>query len=458
MLEFIPPILYLLFLVFVILRIRDREGTAESFYFASRGIGSRASIISIVATETSVATILIFPAVGYREDLAVLWLCAGYVVGRVIVAFFILGRIHSFQGVSLYGFLSSSRGTPVLSGVYLIAKYISGGVRFYMAAYAIDALIGGGVAIWILVVALITGLYSLTGGLKSVVLTDQIQGSILFLAGLWFCWRFFPADVRTLADIRFYVPATLAPVGSGSIFLFLGGLTITLGSHGADQDMLQRVFAVRDLSKARRSLILSGVAATIVILLFAFAGLLMRRSMLPLDATSPLVSYIGQADPLSKGLFLVLVLAASMSTLDSAMHATGAVIKDLSARLLAENRDSKADAVRRYSFYSLLLFVLSALLFIEIAKGSYKGDFLGLAMGSMNYVYGGLIGVLLTFVLERRPVRTAAIVAAMVVGMATTAFSEMNGLYWPLVTMLSASMATGASLTAQRLMRRRSAS
>lgn len=449
MLEFLPSVLYLLFLVFVILRIRDNEGTVESFYFASRSIGSRSSILSIVATETSVATILIFPAVGYRQDLAVVWLCAGYIVGRWMVAFLILQHIYRFQGVSLYGFLSTSEGSPLLSTVYLAAKYISGGVRFYMAAYAIDALMGGGVAVWILVVALITGLYSLTGGLKSVVLTDQIQGTILFAAGLWFCYRFFPENVQTLSGIKFYVPLSSDSTGSGSIFLFLGGLTITLGSHGADQDLLQRVFAVRDLTLARRSLILSGFAASVVILLFAFTGLLLRRSMMPLDETSPLVSYVAQSDPLSRGLFLVLVLAASMSTLDSAMHATGAVIRDLFLQLFDGRKE--VTGVRRYSFYSLLLFISSALLFTVIAQSAYRRDFLGLAMGSMNYVYGGLTGVLLTCVIRKKKVGRIAIVLAITTGLLITAISEMSGLYWPIVSILSAGMATAASLAASRL-------
>ncbi len=444
MLEFIPPILYLLFLVFVVLRIRDREGTAESFYFASRRLKTKTSIISMVATETSVATVLIFPGVGYRDDLGILWLCAGYIVGRIIVAHFILERIHHFQGVSLYGLLGSPQAVPVLSGTYLLAKYMSGGVRFYLAARAIDDLVGGGVATWVLVAGIITGLYSLTGGLKSVVLTDQLQGGILLFAGLWFCWYFFPSDLQVLSDVRFYSPA-IAVEGRGSLFLFFGGMILTLGSHGADQDMLQRIFAVRDINSAKRSLVLSGLATTVVISLFAITGLLMKRSGLQVDEASPLIGFIASADPLTKGLFLVLLLAASMSTLDSAMHATGAIIKDLMTRITGST-----EAVRRYSFYSLVLFVLFALAFIEIARFSYRGDFLGLAMGSMNYVYGGLIGVLLTFVLGSQAVQAPAIVAAIVAGMVTTAVAELSGLYWPLVTILSAGAATASGWLLQR--------
>ncbi|MBW7858095.1 MAG: hypothetical protein H3C43_07380 [Leptonema sp. (in: Bacteria)] len=446
LIEFIPPILYLIFLIVVILKIHDNESSNESFFFASRGISRRASLISIIATETSVATVVIFPSVGYTTGLSVIWLCAGYIVGRFIVGYYILERIHRFEGLSLYATLTEPKSRNLLSIVYLLAKYISGGVRFYLAAYAIDALVGGSLLFWIIVVAVIVGLYSITGGLRAVVITDQIQGLIIFITGIWFCFVFWPDSWQSLAGIELYSPIA---GGQGSILLFLGGFIITFSSHGADQDMLQRVFAVNDFKSARWSLVVSGFGASLVIVIFSLIGVFLSKTNITVDAASPLVSYIATANPLSKGLFLVFVLAASMSTLDSAMHATGAILKDVSQKLNLKIPIHQS-SVRQYSFFSLLIFVIAASLFIRIAQISYQGDFLGLAMGSMNYVNGGLIGILFTFVITRTPCRKAPTIAAVITGAIATIIGEVLGLYWPLITVLSAGSATFLALILQR--------
>lgn len=447
-LEFIPPILYLIFLIIIVLKIQDKESSNESFFFASRGISRQASLISIIATETSVATVVIFPAVGYTSGLLVIWLCAGYIVGRFIVSYYILERIHRFDGLSLYGLLTESKSRNLLSFIYLLAKYISGGVRFYLAAYAMNALVGGTIFFWIIAVAFIVGLYSLTGGLRAVVITDQIQGLIIFMTGIWFCIVFRPDSFQSLSNIEFYTPLSFKAGYQGSILLFLGGLVITFSSHGADQDMLQRVFSVNDFKSARWSLVLSGFGASLVILIFSIIGIFLSKMNLAVDVASPLVSYIATADPLLKGLFLVLVLAASMSTLDSAMHATGAILKDI-AENLKFSWLVNSNSVRKYSFLSLLIFVLSATAFITIAKNAYQGDFLGLAMGSMNYVNGGLIGILFTFVISRKPCRKLPTLVAVIVGASVTIMSEMMGLYWPVITVLSASSSTAIALILQ---------
>lgn len=450
-LQFVPAIIYGVLLAIIILKINDSEGSDESFYFASRGIGTRASIISLVSAETSVATILIFPALGYRSDLAVLWLCTGYILGRIFVASVIYTHLHGFNGLSLYSHIADRGAADFLAVLYLLAKFISGGVRFYMAGYALNSLVGGGIVLWIAIVAIIAGLYSLSGGLKSVVLVDQIQGTILFLSGVWFVGHFLPSDLSSTGAVQLYEP--IQWMGKGSAFLLLGGFVITIGSHGADQDMLQRVFAIRDRRKAMKSLMSSGFAGSTVILLFATTGMLLRRSGLELNPASPLIDFVSRyGDPLAKGIFLVLVLGTSMSTLDSTMHAKGAVIKSIVISLRG-----RAGAPRWYSFYALAGLVLSALAFIEIASWSYRGDFLGLAMGAMNFVYGALIGVVLLFVTSKgERCGRFAIALAIIGGAGTTIAAELAGYYWPLITVLSSGMALIAGVLGRELDRRRS--
>ena len=272
---YLPLIFYLIIVFAVPFFLKKEPITDESYFLAGRKLGVASSLLSVVATETSVATVLIFPAAGYAGRWNLLALCLGYIAGRILVARFYLKAIYEMTDTSIYKAVGADNGSRgLLEIAYLLAKYISSGVRFFMGGLALAELFGGPVALWILLTAMVAGVYSLTGGLKAVVVTDQLQGMILFLMGMGFLVLLWPGlDYwhHTAGPALFSWTFDLKD-GAHTIPLFLGGLVVSIGSHGADQDLLQRVLAVRNLKLARRSLILSGPGATIVIMTFIAVG------------------------------------------------------------------------------------------------------------------------------------------------------------------------------------------
>jgi hypothetical protein len=196
--------------------------------------------------------------------------------------------------------------------------------------------------------------------------------------------------------------------------------------------MIQRILAVKNLSDAKRSRVLSGFGAFIVILLYTTVGILLRATGLELEAKSPLVGWVsGHAGPFLSGLFAVLIVAAAMSTLDSAIHSTGAVWKDLF-------RSSKTG--RGWSFLSLIILLGFGMATIEIE--SHYRDFLGLAMGSMNYVNGGLIGIVTVHALFPGRLRPSGVALALVFGFVATVIATWAiepAIGWSWVVMISAS-------------------
>jgi len=285
-------------------------------------------------------------------------------------------------------------------------------VRLFLGGYAIQQLFGWDVAGWICVSALAAGIYSLTGGLRAVVLMDQIQGYVIYLAGLFFC-----------AILYFSIPESASfpfqPLNfdfsysnsANSVSMLLGGIVLSIGTHGADQDLLQRILGTRSLKEAQFSLILSGFGAFVVILIYLLTGYLLNI-LHPdsLDPRSPLIAYIRTLDfPLFTTLLAILIFAASSSTLDSSIHSTGAVWKELFRSSLPG---------RFWSFVSLACLVLSALLFIRLER--YSPDFLSLAMGSMNYINGGLIGIFTVFTFFSERLHPAGIVSGLLGGFFVT--------------------------------------
>jgi len=404
----LPVALYLCAVAAVTLTARSRADDGD-YFFAARSLRPFQAVLSVVSSETSVATTVVFPAAGLAGGYVLVWLLAGYIIGRTLVALFYLRALYESSRLTIYQTMSSNH--RVLEASYLLAKYLSGGARFFIGGYALKQLLGGPVLLWVAAVACFVAAYSLTGGLRAVVMMDQVQSVLIVGAGLFLCAYLYGRvpEGAALEPAFFqwdYKQYTFTPI------LLLGGIVLSIGSHGADQDLLLRILSTRTLHGAQRSLIVSGFGAAALICLYLTVGLLLRfQDAGALDPKSPLADFVIRGDlPLLKGVFLVLLAAAAMSSLDSTIHSTGAVWKSL-ARSTA--------AGRWWSALSLFIMIGFAMLFMTLQKR--HPDFLSLCMGSMNYVNGGLIGIFTVFTFSRRFLTGSGVVCGLVAGFLVTA-------------------------------------
>ena len=407
----LPVLAYLAAVVLITFTVRSRADDNE-YFFAARRLSAVKAFLSVISSETSVATTVVFPAAGLKGGYVLVWLLAGYIVGRSIVALFYLRALYESSRLTIYQTMSSRH--RVLESAYLLAKYISGGARYFIGGYALHQILGGPTVLWIIIVAGCVAAYSLTGGLRAVVAMDQVQSLLIVGTGLFlvfFLARLVPAGAMHAPSFFDWSPSqyTFSPV------LFLGGAVLSIGSHGADQDLLLRILSTRSFRSAQRSLVLSGFGAAFLIGIYLMAGYLLQFSgEAGLDAKSPLADFVMRGDvPLLKGIFLVLLAAAAMSSLDSTIHSTGAVWKSLAG---------STKPGRYWSALSLLIMVCFAVSFMGFEKR--HPDFLSLCMGSMNYVNGGLIGVFTVFTFFRNRLTANGVVFGLVAGFLTTPICE----------------------------------
>lgn len=148
---------------------------------------------SVVATETSALTFISIPGLAYTTNLGFLQIAAGYVVGRIVVAYTLLPRYYQGDLVTAYALLEKRFGVGTrrfASVVFMVTRAFADSVRVFATAIPIALILGPSVPqqyvmpVAILVLGALTLIYTYHGGMRAVVWTDVLQTSVYLLGGL----------------------------------------------------------------------------------------------------------------------------------------------------------------------------------------------------------------------------------------------------------------------------------
>ncbi|MEX0928237.1 MAG: sodium:solute symporter, partial [Balneolales bacterium] len=163
--------------------------TDTSTYFKTDGnVPWWAVSFSIVATETSLLTVLSIPAVAYLGSFVFLQIVLGYIVGRFLVAYLILPSYFTGEQKTAYTFFRERFGHSyqrLISSVFLVTRLLADGVRLFAAAIPIQVITGLGYPVSIGIIAVLTLAYTYYGGLKSVIWIDVLQLAVYTLGGVY---------------------------------------------------------------------------------------------------------------------------------------------------------------------------------------------------------------------------------------------------------------------------------
>ena len=144
-------------------------------------------MFSIVATETSVLTFISVPGIAYRGDWTFLQLGLGYIFGRCLVSIFLLPLFFKYGITSIYEILAKKFNIYIqrlASVTFLITRIFADGVRFLATAIIIQSITGWSISESILLIGIITLIYTVLGGLKAVIHIDAFQFIIYLLSAV----------------------------------------------------------------------------------------------------------------------------------------------------------------------------------------------------------------------------------------------------------------------------------
>ena len=420
---------------------RDQKD-AKDYFIAGQKIPWWAILFSVVATETSALTFISIPGVAYLGNLGFLQVATGYLLGRIVVAYTLLPRYYHGELVTAYALLERRFGLHTrrfASVTFMVTRGFGDSVRIFATAIPIAIIIGPALPagytkpVSILVLGILTLIYTYHGGMRAVVWTDVVQTVVYLLGGLgaiyligqgvdggWSSILSRAGGEGKLGGLSFYTgfdrPHT---VFAGLI----GGAFLSMASHGADQLIVQRLLTASTLKDARKALIGSGVAVVIQFTLFLMIGIGLwaffeNRAFPAPDAIFP-TFIVENMPPGMTGLVIAAILAASMSTLSGSINSLGAATTHDIYLPLTKRRADDPATLRMAKLFSLawgITLLTASLLYRE--QGT---PVVIVALSIASFTYGALLGGFFLGILWKRAIQRDAI-TGMAVGILTMTF------------------------------------
>ena len=475
-------VIYLIVIAAIGLRISGKQRSATDYFVGERNLSWWAVCFSIVATETSTLTVISVPGVAYLGAYGFVELAFGYLLGRSIVAIVLLPLYARGNLVSAYQYLGLRFGPKVqglASATFLITRLLAEGVRLFASAIPIALLLAaiGVHASYLEIIVVLAGVtvaYTYIGGIRAVVWTDAIQmmlylGGALLSVGILLHGTSFAELGHAFATGKFQVFDFHAPLLT-SPFAFVaaifGGAVFTMASHGADQLMVQRILACRNLRDSRKAMIGSAVFVMLQFALFSLVGTLLwirfggqTPAQLGLSGPDDLFPefVIRGLPPGISGLMVAGILGATMGSLSSAMNSmSNSTLTDL-IRLFGR-RDHGDKAMLRISRISTLFWAGALVAFASMFTDTHS-PVVVLGLSITGYTYGALLGAFLLGLLVKRAnqrdgaiafIATVIIMAVVVLGVKIHGQSLAFPWYVPIGVAITLLVGGGLSLSHPR--------
>ena len=440
---------YLAALVGMGIYFSRRERTTEDFFKAGGRIPWWAAGLSIFGTQLSAITFMAIPAKTFATDWRYLWLNAAIVLMAPVIVWLILPFFRRLNVTTAYEYLEKrfNVAARLIGSVMFMALHLGRiGIVLFLPSIALGVVTGIDVRVCILLMGILSILYTVLGGIEAVIWTDVLQ-VIILLGGALLCLGLIvvglpegtgdciraadEAGKLATFDFRFDLTAPTFWV------VLVGGLAATFISYGSDQTVIQRYLTTKDEASAARGIWTNAVLTIPATLLFFAVG------------TALFVFYRAQPDLLNPaldnaeaifpwhivtrlpagvaGLLIAGVFAAAMSSLDSSMNSVATTITtDWYGRMAPAAPDTRRLRVARVA---TVVVGLAGMTFALVMAGWEIKSLWDQLNRFIGLFAGGLGGLFLLGILTRRATGTGAVIGLVASGLVQYAVSRWTPLH-----------------------------
>ena len=404
----------------------SRGSNNSTFFNGNRQAPWGLVAFAMIGAAISGVTFISVPGMVAAKGYSYLQMVLGFIVGYFAIAFVLVPIFYRRNLISIYGYLEDRFGKSAYhtgAWFFFVSKMLGAAVRFYVVCVVLQSMVFGPLgipfAITVVVSILLIWIYTVQGGVKTLIWTDTLK-SFCLVASVGLCIYFiagnlglnfgeaFSAVTSHSSFKMFYFDDPLA----GTYFWkqFLAGIFMAIALNGLDQDMMQRNLACRDSRQSQKNMIVSGITQFFVIALFLILGTMlliymdskgMAHPAKPDDTFAAVVDSPGM--PIIVGiLFIVGLVSAAYSAAGSALTS---LTTSFTVDIMGANRrmDDRRLAITRRLVH-LGMSVAMGLVIIAFYYLSNQ-DAISAVYTLASYTYGPILGLFVFGLACKRPVR-----------------------------------------------------
>ena len=405
-----------------------RRADNQAFFIGNRRSHWALVAFGMVGTSLSGVTFISVPGAVGASAFGYFQIVLGHFIGYVVVAFMLLPLYYRLQVTSIYGVLAQRfgpRSHQTGAALFIVSRTVGATARLYLVVNILqDAVLARlGAPFW-LTAAVVIGLivlYTLEGGVKTIVWTDTLQTAGM-LIGLGLCIHFVLGALQ-LAPLQAW--AAMSEQGLTTVLgtdgwarnhwlkQITAGAFIAIAMTGLDQEMMQKNISVTTLRDAQKNMLVLATVMLAVVAAFLFLGGLLQLFALHTgmaergDRLFPAL-VMGHLPAAVQLIFILALISALFPSADGALTAltSSTCIDVLGMHSRADWSEARRQRIRRRVHLGFAaLFLLAVLGFRWLNDSSMIGLILKLA----GYTYGPLLGLFAFAVLTRRRVIDAGV-------------------------------------------------
>jgi Na+/proline symporter len=409
----------------------SRNSDNESFFIGNRNSNWMLVAFGMIGTSLSGVTFVSVPGDVGKANFFYFQLVLGYFLGYLVVAFVLLPLYYRLNVTSIYTYLSQRFGRQAHrtgASFFLLSRTVGATARLYLVVnilqlFILDRL---GIPFWLtaIVILLLIMLYTIEGGVKTIVFTDTLQTSGM-LIGLVVClvvlFKSMDLDLgsawSSLSD-KGYTRIFNWDMNSPGYFWkqLLGGMFITITMTGLDQEMMQKNISVRTLGASQKNMMTMSSILVVVNLLFLILGgvLYLYASANPVllngvpatgDDLFPALA-LGEAFSGAIGvIFIIALISALFPSVDGAITS---LTSSFCIDLLGFRESPKTEAEKkRTRLWVHVAFVGLFFLMVMLFKAINDKSIIQFIIKFAGITYGPLLGLFAFGILTQRSLKSA---------------------------------------------------
>ncbi len=362
-----------------ILSTRKQVLNSNVYFLAGRSLKWWVVGAALFASNISTIHLVGLAASGYNEGLVwgnFEWMASFTLIllGLVFAPFYFKSKISTLPEFLERRYNPASRSFLAFMAI-VGALFIHIGMSLYAGAAVFEQFFGIDVITSILIISVITAIYTVLGGLKAVVVTETIQTGVLLIGSvavtLFAIFALPSHGIHSLTDLKAAIrPAQLNMIhtdntaGLAWYAVLLGYPILGVWYWCSDQTIVQRVLGARTQRDAQIGPLFAGflkILPVFIMVLPGVFGYVLFKDVIGADSNQTLPVLINELVPTGlRGLIAAGLLAALMSTIAAALNSSATLIAvDIVKRTKPSISDETQVKIGRYSAIVVMILAMA---------------------------------------------------------------------------------------------------